>query len=393
MTRPTPRKLKIVCYAINGSGVGHVTRLVAIARWLRRYLTYLGIQPEIYFLSSSEASTLLFRERFACFKVPSKTTVREAGIPKTTYLALAKQWVWNSLGLIRPDLFIVDTFPGGSFGELLNALDLCRTKAFIYRPLKADFARSPGFQAMLPLYDAVIVPAKKDNAAALPVPARARAAVSYTGPIIVRDRAELADRAAARARLGVPHDRLAVYISAGGGGDENSEAQLRAALSAIADDPRLHAVVGAGPLFRGQRPHRANVTWLAHEQAVEVMPGFDLAVAACGYNTFHELMLTGVPTVFLPQPKIADQQDLRAEQAARAGAAALLGPRPTAEAIRAALAPWLDDAARAEASAAARALVPRSHARDAAQELLRLVLPGSVVEAAEEALTEELVAS
>ena len=28
--------LRVVCYAVNGTGVGHVTRLLAIARWLRR---------------------------------------------------------------------------------------------------------------------------------------------------------------------------------------------------------------------------------------------------------------------------------------------------------------------------------------------------------------------
>ena len=79
--------LRIVCYAINGAGVGHLTRLVAIARWLRRYTTALGEPAEIWFLTSSEATKLLFDEGFAAFKLPSKTAIGSAGIDKLTYLA------------------------------------------------------------------------------------------------------------------------------------------------------------------------------------------------------------------------------------------------------------------------------------------------------------------
>lgn len=143
------RTVRIVNYAVDGAGVGHLTRLVAINRWIRRYCAYLGVRPEIYFLTSSEADGLLFAERFAAFKLPSKTVVQETGLDKPTYLALAKQWVWHSLGLLRPDLFIVDTFPRGAFGELLSALDLCRKKAFIYRPVKPEFAAKADFQAIV----------------------------------------------------------------------------------------------------------------------------------------------------------------------------------------------------------------------------------------------------
>ena len=104
--------MKIVCYAVNGSGVGHLMRLVAVARWLRRYARHARTRAEIYFLTSSEADGLLFHERFASFKLPSKTVVDDAGIDKLAYLALAKQWVWHSLGLLRPDLLVVDSFAG-----------------------------------------------------------------------------------------------------------------------------------------------------------------------------------------------------------------------------------------------------------------------------------------
>ncbi|MGE0712176.1 MAG: glycosyltransferase [Planctomycetota bacterium] len=386
------RRIRIVNYAVNGRGVGHLTRLVAINRWLRRYAAYCGARAEVYFLTSSEADGLLFQEGFASFKLPSKTVVKETGIPKLAYLALAKQWVWHSLGLLRPDLLVVDTFPRGSFGELLSALDLAHHKAFIYRPLKASYAARPDFQAMLPLYDAILVPDHAEHAASF-APERVRDRVEHVGPVVCRERVELQGRAEARRALGVPDERLCVYLSAGGGGDPSSEDALSNALAALADDPGLHLVVGAGPLYRGRRQHGPRITWLGHQRAIELMPGFDLALSAGGYNSFFELLYVGVPTVFLPQPKVADEQDVRVARAVAAGAARQLPPGAGPSEVRAALDALRDPAAREALTAAARALVPRNHARAAAAELLRLVLPPAAVEAAEEAVDDELLAA
>ena len=154
----TPKSLCLVSYAVNGSGLGHLSRLIAINRWIRRFAAVAGVRTQHYFLTTSEADTLLFQEGFAGFKLPSKTIVEEAGIHKPTYLGLAKQWVWHSVGLLRPDIFLVDTFPNGSFQELLGVLDLCRHKALVLRPVKDEYARRASFKAVVQLYDRVIIP-------------------------------------------------------------------------------------------------------------------------------------------------------------------------------------------------------------------------------------------
>ncbi len=46
---------------------------------------------------------------------------------------------------------------------------------------------------------------------------------------------------------------------------------------------------------------------------------FDLAVAAAGYNAFHELIAFAVPTLFVPMPRNTDDQAARARWAAEAG--------------------------------------------------------------------------
>jgi predicted glycosyltransferase len=375
-----PREpLRVVCYAVNGTGVGHVTRLLSIARWLRRYAAALDRKLEVWFLTSSEADALVFAEGFVAFKIPSKTIVAEAGIDRTTYLALAKQWVWHTLGLLRPDLLVVDTFPRGSFGELLGALDLCRHAAFVYRPVRPEVARRPDFQAMLPLYDLLLVP--DVDAPVLTPPAVADRLV-HVGPVLSRERWELLPRAAARERLGVGPAQRCVFVSAGGGGDAGAEAQIDAAVRALAADPGLAVVVGAGPLYRG-RPFPGATTLTG--RAAEWSAAFDAAVCAAGYNTYGELMFAGVPTAFLPQDKLADDQRARAEAAVARGAAILLErDADILAAVRTLL-------ARPGAGAAARSLVPENGARVAAAELLRLVCPPASVDLVEDALDDALL--
>jgi predicted glycosyltransferase len=385
------RSLRIVNYAVNGSGTGHLTRLVAINRWLRRYAAWAGVRAEIYFLTSSEADGLPLAENFAAFKLPSKTLIQSAGIDKTTYLALAKQWVWHSLGLLRPDLFVVDTFPRGSYGELLNALDLCKKRALVFRPMLEEFARRPDVQALLPLYDLVLVPEREGDASVV-VPDAAQPRTRFVGPIAVRERVELFGRDEARARLGLAPDARVVYVSAGGGGDENAEQHLSRVIAAlIAADSTLTLVAGAGPLYRGSVPRHARVTWLVNESAAEHARAFDVAVTAAGYNTFTELMLAGVPSVFVPQSKIADHQAERALRAVRAGAARLIDRAAGDAEVVAAVRDLLEPAVRERASLAARGLVPKNCARGAAAELLRACLPASDVDRAEAAVGDALL--
>ncbi|HEX8649214.1 MAG TPA: hypothetical protein VF708_00090 [Pyrinomonadaceae bacterium] len=385
MSRKTQR-ITTVAYAVNGSGLGHLTRVLAILRWMKRLARLAGAHLDSYVLTSSEAPGLALEEGFVAFKIPSKMAVREAGLPKEDYLRLARQWVWHSLGLIKPDLLLVDTFPGGSFGELIHALDVARVRVFIHRAMKEEFARSEGIRALLPFYDRILIPVEP-GAASQAFDQGIADRVRYTGPIMLRSREEMRPRVEARRRLGVPEGKLGVWVSAGGGGDAQAERMIHSLVETLSHEPDLHLVVGAGALYRGAPLRGANITWLTGFHAMEDFAGLDFAISAAGYNSFHELLHAGVPTIFFAQEKIADEQSRRVRAAVEAGCALSLDleddATPQGEQIGRAVALLRSADRRAMLARQAREFVPTNNARDAAFEALALLLP---VDALEEAM-------
>lgn len=369
------KALRVLSYAINGRGMGHLVRQLAILRWMRRYAELLGVRLEPWVLSSSEADTLARREGIPCIKIPSKSMIRDAGLDPSSTLGVMRGWVLSAVANLQPDLMLVDTFPGGTFGELAGVLEIPRRRVLVARPVQDWLAQEAAFRSMLPLYDRVIVPEPPEYVQENPPFDRKE---SYVGPILIREREELQSREAARAALGLCG--RAVYLSLGGGGDPQATRILPTLV------PQLRAagwevVVGAGPLYQGPELRGPGIVWLDRYVPVELFPAMDAAVSAGGYNSFHELMYCGVPTIFLPQPRLADDQAGRVQRAVQAGAGRVA--RSLSEVVG-----LLEQPGDATA---ARSLVPANGAREAAARVLSLLLPPEDVSWAQRCLQPALL--
>lgn len=336
--------------------MGHLTRQLAILRWVRRYAEVLGEKVECWLLTSSEADTLARREGVPALKIPSKAMLRDAGLEPHRLLAVARGWVLSAVTTLQPDVLVVDTFPAGSFGELVSVLELVRHRVLVAREVRPELAEDPTWKALLPLYHRVIVPGEGWG--------------DPPGPILLRERAELWTRARARAALGIPAGARACWLSVGGGGD----GQAGNLLPRLVDGVRArgwHPVVAAGPLYSGEERRGPDVTWLERYAAAELLPGVDAAITAAGYNATWELALAGVPAVFLPRPRLADDQAARAERVVARGFGLLAPDVDAAPGLLDALRPPPDDPLPTGARAAAAtvlslALDPRDVAAAAA---------------------------
>jgi predicted glycosyltransferase len=358
---------RVVFYAVNGLGLGHVTRLLAIARAVRRQAP----STEILFITSSEADGVIFREGFAAVKLPSKTIREACGLRKSTYLKMAQSITWTAIGSFDPDVLVVDTYPSGSFEELIPVLRWRQKNVFVFREQRRDNFQSALLAATLPLYDLLIVPHDTiEQAGDVPEPAKARA----VGPILIRERDELLGRAQARASLGLPgdiaEDALLLYASFGGGGDPEALRALDLTARAVALLPGAHLVFGSGPLLRSTPAPRAGMTILnGRYPMLDVLPAFDGAIAAAGYNTVHELLFAGIPSVLVPFGRVLDDQERRARELAAAGACLLCEPL-TESGLADSITQLADASTRRSLAKTSRASISHNGATAAAQAIL-----------------------
>jgi UDP:flavonoid glycosyltransferase YjiC (YdhE family) len=356
------RRPRLLFYAVNGLGLGHVTRLLAIARRVRHHAP----EAEIVFLTSSEAEDVLYREGFAAFKVPSKTLRAETHLRAATYARMLHTIALNLLAAFHPHVLVVDTFPAGVLQELLPVLRWDSRKVFIYRVQRPEVALSPLMLNTLPLYDLALIP-HQEGEETIPLPQGMPHL--WTGPILIRDRSEAKPRPEARRQLRLPDEGRILYITFGGGGDREMAQAMRLCVEALADSPDVRLAVAQAPLYRQEVPCRPHVTPVAYYPMAELYPAFDGAISAAGYNSTMELLHHGIPTALVPFPRQVDDQEARVQRLAEAGAALKLAPF-TAESVQETANRLLSSDVAEKLRAAGQERVPDSGADRAARAIL-----------------------
>ena len=308
------RYVSALFYAINGRGLGHLTRLLAVARAARELCAALDVATDFEIVTTSEASFIC--DDFPVYKLPSKTAVSEAA-QRERYGQRAKLLVSNLVAAKAPDLLVLDTVPYGAFQELAFLRSYAKATAYVYRHLDHATASSDLVQRHLELFDRIVVPDDEARADEYPVPRAARRRLSFVGPIHGFDATRAFDGPRVRAYFGVPPDKRLIYVSAGGGGD--GRGWLDTVIDAVAADDANFVLAGYGPLHRGDRRHAPNVVPLTEGSVSRYFPGVDAAISAAGYNSYQELLAARVPTLFFAQEKGLDRQDLRIAEGVTAG--------------------------------------------------------------------------
>ncbi len=294
---------------INGAGLGHLTRCLAVARRLERLVP----DADIVFFTTSVAVPLVNRFGYRCYHLPPLSAGKADGVTPERWNSLFFDCLAAVMNLHRPSTVVFDgTWPYAGLRAVMHSFRRSRY-VWIRRGLHRQQLQPEQEKQQLALFDLTIEPGEKGDKADPQSPA----AVERVDPIVLLDRDEVLPRAEARKRLRLDQERAAAYVQLGAGNINDLVDLEGRVVKELKSIDGLQVVVARSPIMLHERPETGADAELVDYPNSRLFRAFDVAVLAAGYNSVYESMLLGLPAVFLPNLDTgADDQRRRARMAA-----------------------------------------------------------------------------
>lgn len=293
----------------NGAGLGHVSRLLAVAEKL----------PE-----TRRFELLTLSKAFKQIAIPGLTvhyfpSSEATGESPQRWNRVFQDYFRNLVGERRPRIVVFD----GTW-VYTGLTDVCRALSIPLVWMQRGMWKPEVDQASTQRHDVarvadhLIIPG--DYSGAESVDAGSGINAHYVGPVVRTAAEDLLPREDACASLGLDPTNRYVLLNLGGGLVSDPGSLAAAALKLIQEiAPGLTSVQVVSPLVA----KRDNLPGLVQITAYPVMPcarAFDFMVAAAGYNSAQEAVSLAIPTVLIPNRNTkTDDQLRRAQQLAEKG--------------------------------------------------------------------------
>jgi len=307
-----PQPDRVLLITSNGTGMGHLTRMLALAR-----RTSDAVEP--HFLSLSQAVPVV--EGFG-YSYEYLASTGASGLSARRWHRYFARRVGDTIERLAPSVVVFDgTWP---YDGILTVRRRhpeqrwiwCRRGMWYAGKNRDQLAKSSWF-------DLVMEPG--DFASSADAGVTRNTDRTMVGPITLLDTDELDTREQACAALGLDPDRRHGLVTLGAGNINSIHDATRIAVQSMVE-------VGVQPCV--PQPAIASGADLTAEMGSDQVrvvrdyplsrrfAAFDVAVSAAGYNSFHELLRFGVPTLYVPNRATQlDDQLSRADYAVSHGAA------------------------------------------------------------------------
>ena len=305
-----PRR-RVLMLSDNGAGLGHLSRLMAIARRLPDDM-------EAVIATQSYGASVCHQEGFLTEYLPSSKVL---GATRRRWTVFLRERLRHLIELHRPQIVAVDSVPHeGIVQAAADHPDITWVwvrRAMWRRDTGANWIEQDA------VFDAILEPGEFAAAADEGPTVADRANAYQVAPITFLNRGELLDAATARRELDLD-ERPAALLQLGAGNiNDISSPVARMAYSLMSQGFQL--VLCESTIATEPMPYVPGAKVVKVYPVSRYLAAFDLAVSASGYNSFHELIGFGVPSVFVPNTSTSlDDQVARARFAAAAGAALII---------------------------------------------------------------------
>ena len=280
----------IVFFPTNGVGFGHFTRLYAIARRLRKS----NPETEIIFFTTMPTLHIPYSEGFVTYHLAGRGKQKEMSASK--WNMLVEEMLTLVFETHKPRAFVFDgAFP---YRGMLNAIreNNSTRKIWIRRGMFKKGSKIP--VDSIEHFDLIIHPG--DAVDEIIAELNHNAEIMKTSAITLFDQNELWSREKARRRIGIPSDCISVYVQLGAGRINDIESEVRIVIDCLLEDDKVHVVLGESMLGNRLDIEMERVHIIRDYPNSMYLNAFDYSVQAGGYNSFHEMRLMRLPTLFLP---------------------------------------------------------------------------------------------
>jgi hypothetical protein len=303
-------KHRVLYISSNGAGVGHLMRLMSIAR-----RTPDEVEP--IFLTLSQAAQVVHDEGYLVEYLPSRGYT---GAPSVPWHEQLRARLVELIDRYDVDALVFDgTMP---YWGVFDAADDRPGVRLVWsrRAMWKKDVSNAVIEHFSDRFDLIIEPGEFAADLDRGATRDRRAEATVVEPITFLGLDELLDRDAARAELGLDPDRPAALVHLGAGNINDTSSQLGMVVDRLAQEADLQVCVTRSIIAAKGDGLPSNVRSISVYPLARYLPAFDLAFAASGYNSYHELVLAGVPTAYLPNLETAtDDQGARSDFADRVG--------------------------------------------------------------------------
>jgi predicted glycosyltransferase len=307
--------MRILYYAINGSGLGHLTRLSAIVLAVRQQV------PDVHQLMVTSANypPLLTRLRMPSIILPHDGETPLLAVDRrqrTVSAKLVRQILSDTVRAYDPKVLVFDTH--APWGLVDEARKDGRQPVLVLRHCRDEVIAKLLSDGTLSRFSLVLLPHSREQLAAIIAAATLRqldnlSVVRYVGGIAFPTVLNAAEIERVAARHGIANGERLILVCAGSGGYRAInrrffEKACRAAVAYRGDDPSVHVVCIAGP-FADAMPSGLNCTVVDAEPELQLlMARADLVISHGGYNSVQEVLRTSSRAVLVPMPRGAEDQ-------------------------------------------------------------------------------------
>ncbi len=294
----TARRKRVVFFSSNGIGMGHLTRQLAIARRL-------GPMLEPVFVTMSQAAQHVENQGFPVEYIPFHTYLDCDVVSWNHYLHrdLAERF-----DFYRPAVVVFDG--NVPYDGLIRALKArpeitavwCRRAMWVAGAGKDHIGRERFF-------DVVIEPGEIAGALDRGLTTTHQSRTRKVAPIQLLDPNELPARDEARRRLKLDPDRPAVLAQLGARNNFSFGRLLDDVLNWLIAHEDLQIVWLDWAIAKDEMALPPGIERIRLYPVARYLNAFDYAISAAGYNAYHELLRSNLPTLFLPNenPMMDDQ--------------------------------------------------------------------------------------